>query len=91
MHFNLDNAVAATGFTASALNVEAESSLFIAFRFCIRSRCEQIADHIKYACIGRRIGTGRPPNRRLVDRNDLIQLLDAVDARMFSRNTSRTV
>jgi GMP synthase (glutamine-hydrolysing) len=86
MHLDLDDAVAGARLTAPAFFIEAETSFIVAFCLGIRRCRKQIPDQIKCPRIGCRIGTRRPPDRRLVDRDNLIELLDALDGFMFSRN-----
>ena len=88
MHLNLNDSISAAGLTASALHIEAESSFFIASRFCIRCCCEQITNQIKYTRICCRIGTRCSSNRRLINVDHFIYLLQPFNSRMPSRNCS---
>ncbi len=47
MHLDLDDSVTTARFTASALYIEAESSLAVTLGLCVRRRSKQIADQIK--------------------------------------------
>ena len=91
MHFNLYDAVAAAGFTAAALYVKTEPAFAVSPCFCIRRRCKQIPYLVENTRIGRRIGTGRPADRGLVNCDDFIELVDAKYALMFSRYHPRSV
>ena len=91
MHLDLDNAVTAAGFAASALDIEAEAALAVALRLGIRRRCEQIADQVKYSGIGSRIGSGSTSDGGLVDVDDFVQLLHTFDSLMFTGNATCTV
>ena len=44
MHLDLDDTIATAGFTSSALDIEAESSLAVTLGLCVRRRSKQIAD-----------------------------------------------
>ena len=56
MHLNLQDAVAAAGFAASALYVKAEAPLLVAPGFGVRGGGKQIPDLVKHPCVGSRIG-----------------------------------
>ncbi len=86
VHLDLDDAVTAAGFTASALHIEAESSLVVTFGLGIRRGSKQIPDHVKHSGIGGRVGSGRASDGRLVYVDHFIQLLHALNAPVFSRN-----
>ena len=91
MHLDLNNTVAAAGLASSAFYVETKTSLVVTFRFCIGCGCKQVADQVKYTGVRCRVGTRRSSDRRLVDGNDLVQLLHALDGIMFSCDGSGTV
>ena len=91
MHFNLDDAVSAARFAPSALYVEAEPSLAIPLCLGVRGRCEQVPYEVEYACVGSRVGPGSTPDGRLVDVDNLIQLLHALDALVPARYGSGSV
>ena len=55
VHGYAQDAISLTGFTAPALHIEGEASLFIAAHLCFRGLCIQITNIVKYAGIGRRI------------------------------------
>ena len=86
MHFNLDDTVTAAGFTSAAFYVKTESTLFIASRLGIRRRRKQIPDLIKQTCIRGRVGTRRSADRRLVNIDHFVELLDPLDCLMLTRN-----
>ena len=91
MHLYLKDSVAAAGFTSSSLDIEAEPPLLIALRLGVRRRRKQITDQIKNSGVGSRIGSGRPPDRRLVNIDHLIKLLHSLNGRMLTRDRSRPV
>ena len=86
MHLDLDDTVSTAGFTAAALHIEAETSLLVAPGSGIRRSRKQIPDLVEHPGIGGRIGAGRSADGRLVDGNDLVQLLHAHDIRMLARD-----
>jgi len=91
MHLNLDDPVAGAGLTASALYVKAKTSLAVSPGFGVTGRGKQIADQIKYSCVGGRIRSGSASNWRLVNGNNLVQLFRAFYTLMLSRYGSRPV
>ena len=86
MHLDLQDAVSAAGFAPAALDIETETPLLVAFRLGIGRSGEQIPDQVKYPGIRGRVRTGRTSDRRLVDVDDLIQLLDSYDILVLARN-----
>ena len=88
MHLNLDNSITGAGFAAAALYVKAEPSFFVTLGFCIRCRCEQIPDHIKYTGVGSRIGPWRSSDGGLIDTDYLVKLLHTFNSAVFARNGS---
>ena len=76
-----------TCLAAPAFDVKTKPSLFIAFCLRIRRSRKQIPNQIKNAGIRRRVGTGRTSNRRLIDIDHFIQLLQTDNLIMPSRNT----
>ena len=86
MHLDLDDSIAGARLTASTFFIEAETAFIVTFSFRIGGSGKQIAYQIECPRIGRRIGTRCPSDRRLIDRDDLVKLLDALNGLMFSRN-----
>ena len=80
VHLDLDDAVALAGLAAAALDVEAEAPGVVAARACLRHLREQLAQRREQAGVGGRIGARRAPDRRLVDVDDAVDLLQALDA-----------
>src|SRR3546814_2166389 len=80
MHLDLDQAVAFAGLAAAALDVEAEAAGLIATRARFRHAGEQFADRREQLRVGCGVRTRRPADRRLVDVDDLVELVNAVDA-----------
>ena len=75
MHLDFDDSVAGAGLTAATFHIEAETTLLIALALGVGCGREQVADLVEYAGVSGWVGTGRPPNRGLVDGNDLVKLL----------------
>lgn len=82
---NFNNAIAATGLASAAFHIKAEPSCFIPPHFGFLGLGKQFADSVKYPCIGGRIGTGCPSDRRLVNINDFVDMLQPFDTFMFAR------
>ena len=80
MHLDLDDAVALAGLAAAALDVEGEAPGLVAARLGFGQAGEPFADRREGAGIGRGVGTGRAADRRLVDVDDLVDMLEALDA-----------
>ena len=91
VHFNRQNAAAFAGFAASALDIEAEPPGAVAAHFGILCVGKQRADVAKHACVGGRVGARRAANRRLVDADDLIDPLHALDLLTLAGAAARTV
>ncbi len=89
VHLDLYNPVAGTCLAAPALDIKA--SLLVALHLCVLRGGEQIPYHIKYTGVGCRIGTGRAPDRGLVDAYHLIKLFDPDNLVMLARNRARAV
>ncbi len=79
VHFDLDHAIALTGLTAAALDVEAEPAGLIAPRLGFWQAGEPVPNGGEGPGIGRRVGSRRAPDGRLVDIDDLVQELRSLD------------
>src|SRR5699024_432792 len=86
MHLNFQDSVTAAGLAPAALYIKAESALFIASGFCIRSSGKQVPDLVKNSCISCRIRTRGTPDRGLVNIDHLVKLLYAFNTFMFAGN-----
>src|SRR5260370_723170 len=80
VHLDLDDAVALAGLAASALDVEGEAAGLVAARLGLRQAREPFADRGERAGIGRRIAARRAADRRLVDVDHLVEMLEPLDA-----------
>src|SRR5918998_2004562 len=91
MHLDLDLAVAAAYLAAPALHVEREAPRLVAARpRLLRARVE-LADVVEEPDVGGRVGARRPADRRLVDVDDLVDLVEAVDPPVRARPLLRAV
>ena len=80
VHFNLQGAVAGAVLAAAALDVEGESTRGVAAHFRFAGLCEQLADVVEHAGVGGGVRARGTTDGRLVHVNDLVQVLQAVDA-----------
>ncbi len=86
VHLDLDDAVALAGLAAAALDVEGEAAGLVAARLGLRQAGEPVADRGEGAGIGRRVRARRAADRRLVDVDDLVEELEALDAVVLGRD-----
>ena len=84
VHFDFDQTVSAAGLAAAALGVEGEPSGAVAARSRVLRGGEQIADVAEQTRIGRGVRAGTAPNRALVDADDLIKVLETLNAVEFA-------
>src|ERR1700704_792097 len=82
VHLDLDLSIAAADLTAAALDVEAETARLVAPSAGLLGLGEEVADDIEEARVGGWVGARRAPDRRLIDGDDLVQLLEPVDRAM---------
>ena len=85
MHLDLNDTVAAAGLTPSAFHIEAETALLVSSCLGVGRGREQLADLIEHSCICGGIGSGRPPDGRLVDADHFVQLFLSQNFFVFSR------
>src|SRR5690348_2493323 len=86
VHFNLNNAVTGTVFTASTLNVKAKAAGTVTAQFSFWSAGKQLTDRREQAGVGCRVGARRAANWRLVNNNCLVELLNALNIIMAARH-----
>ena len=84
VHFDFDHAVPFTRLATPAFDVKAEPSRLIAAQPRFRQFCKEIANRAEQPGVRRRIRARRPPNRALININDLVNMLDAEDVFMRS-------
>src|SRR5919201_3583238 len=80
LHLDLDDPVAGTGLAATALHVEREAARGVAAEARLRHGGEELAYRREEAGVRRGVRARRSPDRRLVDLDDLVDVLDAFDA-----------
>ncbi len=76
VHLDLDDTLALTGFAAPTLDVEGEAARLVAANARLRHLGEEFANAGEGIGVGRGIRARRAPNGRLVDIDDLIQVLE---------------
>ena len=91
VHLDFEQAVTCTRLAAAALDIERETARAVAARLGIRRLGEQIADVVEHTRVGCRIGARRAPDGRLVNVDDLIQILDADELVMRAGTSLRAV
>src|SRR5215467_1296633 len=84
-----DHSFALALLAASSLDIEAESAGLVSALDGKRSLSEQVADKIVESDIRRGIRPAVPPDRRLIDVDDFMDVLDSVDAVMLARQRAR--
>ena len=84
LHFDAQLALALAGLAAAAVHVEGEAPGLVAAHLALRQLGEELADLVEHAGVGARIGARRAPDGGLVDVDDLVEMLDAVDALVFA-------
>ncbi len=79
LHLDADDAVALAGFTASALDVEAEAPRFVTARLGFGQAGIEVADVGEDAYVRGRVAARRTSDGALVDVDHLVEELDALD------------
>ena len=85
IHLDLDHAIALAVLAAATLHVKTEPARPVATHAGRGQLREEIADGVKRAGVGERIGAGRATNRRLVDDDGLVDEFESINRIMFSR------
>ena len=91
VHLDLDLPVAAAHLAAPALDVEREAPRLVAARPRLLGLGEQLADLVEQPDVRGRVRARRAADRRLVDRDDLVELVEAVDPPVRARPLPRPV
>src|SRR5690606_38839356 len=79
VHLDLDQPVALARLAAAALHVEAEPPRRVAAELGLRQLGEELPDRREEPGVGGRVRARRTADRRLVDVDDLVDVLEAVD------------
>ena len=79
VHLDLDLAVALAGLAAASRHVEAEAPRAVAARLRLRNAREERPQVVPEPNIGGRVGARRAPDGRLVDIDDLIDLVEPLE------------
>src|SRR5215211_9261680 len=82
VHLYPDLAVSPASLAPASLHVEREAPWLVAPDLGLRRRGEELPDVVEDLGVGRRVGTGRPPDRTLVYVYDLVDFLDSPEAGM---------
>src|SRR5918994_587893 len=82
VHLYPDLAVPPARLAPASLYVEREPSRLVAPDLGLRRRGEELPYVVEDLGVGRRVGTGRPPDRALVYFYDLVDVLDAPESRV---------
>ena len=91
VHLDLERAVSLAGLAAPALDVEGEAPRPVSADLRLGHGCEDLADVVPYPGVGGGIGPGGAPDRRLVDVDDLVEVVDSSDRLMPSGHAARTI
>ena len=91
VHLDLDDAVAGARLAAPALDVEGKAVGLVAPGLGVGRLGEHVADHVEQAGVGGRVRARRAADGGLVNGDDLVQLLHAVDAVVGARPQPRAV
>ena len=91
VHFDALESVALAGFAASPFDVETESAGFVSALARLRQHRVEIANGRKDARVRGRIGARRAADGRLIDFNNLVDMLQAGDGAVCAGLGSRIV
>ena len=91
VHLDLEEAVALARLAAAALDVEREAAGLVAARLAFGEAGEPVADLGEGAGVGRGVGARGAADRRLVDVDDLVEMLEAGDLVVAAGEDARAV
>ena len=77
VHFNLGHTVTLAGLTASATDIETKAAWLVATRTCFLRAGKELTNRRGNTCIGRRVRAGRPTNRRLINVDTFIKMIES--------------
>ena len=89
VHFDAALAFALAGFAAAALNVEGEAAGFVAALAGFGEHGEEVADGGEDAGIGGGVGARGAADGGLVDADGFVDVVEALDAVVYSPGASR--
>ena len=84
VHFNAALTVTLTGFASATLDVEGEAAWFVAALARLGKHGKEVADGGEDAGVGGGIGAGGASNGRLIDLDDLVELVDTDDGAVLA-------
>ena len=91
VHFDSDSSIASAVFATAAFNVKREATLLVSTNLGFRGLREEGANFVENSGVGSGIGTWRATDGRLVYVNNFIELIQARDGAVSSRNNSRAI
>ncbi len=91
VHLDADLAGALAGLAAPAADVEGEAARRVAAGAGVGGRREELADGVEELGVGRGVGARRAADRRLVDRDHLVEQLHPLDRVVAARPRRRPV
>ncbi len=89
VHLDLDETIALAGLAAPTLHVEGEASRAVTAQLRLRHLGEEFPNGRKEPRIRRRVRARGAPDRRLVDIDDLVEVLEAGDALVGAGDDAR--
>src|SRR5579862_5161706 len=91
LHFHRDRAVALAGFAAASGNVEGKMPGGKASLLGLGKGSKEVADAVEGLDVGNRIGARRSADRGLVDQNDVVNEIVALDSAPIRRRDRLSV
>src|SRR5439155_24245083 len=91
MHLDAKHAVALAGFASTALHVERETTRLVAARARLGERRVEIAEQREHARVRRGVRPRRAADRRLIDRDDFVDVREALDAVALADRRARSI
>ena len=91
LHLDAQLSLTLAGFAAPAVDVEREAPRLVAADLALGQFGEQVADLVEQAGVGAGVGARRAPDGRLVDVDDLVEVLQPFDAVVLARVGVRAV
>ncbi len=91
VHLDAEDAVALASLAAAAFHVEREAPRLVAARARVGQARVELAEEREDAGVRRRVRARRAADRRLVDRDDLVDVLEALDAVALADRRRRVV